>query len=97
MSAITVTRHATARMQQRGIPSRDAELIVLIGTAVEDGYLVRAKDVQEALRDLKRLMSRITHLEGKRLVMDGNNMLTAYPTNRRKQRRLLRGVREDNL
>jgi hypothetical protein len=67
MTTFTPSRHAEARMQQRGIPAQDVDLIVLIGTEVDDGYLVRTY-VQAVERDLKYLLARIRRLEGKRLV-----------------------------
>ena len=48
-------RHGT----QRGIVSEDAELIALVGTEVEGGYLVRGKDYQELERQLKGLLQRL--------------------------------------
>ena len=58
MSFLTTTKHAAVRMSQRGIMARDAELIVLIGTEIDDGYLVRERDYQEAEHRLKRLLQR---------------------------------------
>jgi hypothetical protein len=49
-------------MAQRGIPERDAELIALIGTEVENGILVLSRDVNEWVHFLKRLTDRITRL-----------------------------------
>jgi hypothetical protein len=40
MSTLVLTGHAAMRMAQRSIKLQDAELIALIGTQVEDGYLV---------------------------------------------------------
>lgn len=37
MNTLTITDHAAMRMSQRGIMPKDAELIVLIGTEVDDG------------------------------------------------------------
>lgn len=94
MSALTITNHAAVRMAQRGIMPKDAELIVLIGTEVEDGYLVRDKDYQEIEHALKRFLQRIRRLKGKRLVVSKGHIVTAYHPSRRYQRRLLQGVRE---
>ena len=70
MSTLTLTTHAAVRMAQRGIMPKDAELIVLIGTEVDDGYLVREKDYQEVEHALKRIMPRCRRLVGKRLVVE---------------------------
>lgn len=75
-------------MAQRGI--RDCELIVLLGTEVEDGYVVRSKEVQEFARALKALLDRIKRIEGKRLVIKTGQVVTAYHASKTQERRLLR-------
>jgi len=97
MSELTITHHAAVRMAQRGIPVREAELIVLIGTEVEDGYLVRAKDCQAAEKELKSLLRRIQRLKGKRLVTNDGRIITAYHSNTRQGRHLLRRAHESDL
>jgi hypothetical protein len=97
MSALTITKHAEVRMSQRGLVPRDAELIALIGTEVDDGYLVRERDYQEAERGLKLLLQRVRRLVGKRLVVKNGQIVTAYHPTRTRERRLLRNTRKDNL
>lgn len=92
-----MTKHATKRMAQRGIKLRDAGLIEFIGTPVDDGYLVRAKDCQAAEREIKKLLSRIRRLQGKRLVTAEGRILTAFHASRRQERRLLRHALECDL
>ena len=87
-----LTVHATMRMSQRGIVDDGIELIKCIGTEVEGGYLVREKDFQSFDRDLKRLRDHARRLIGKRLVVEGNRLVTAYHAARSKERRLLRGA-----
>jgi hypothetical protein len=83
-------------MSQRGIMPRDAELIVLIGTEVDGGYLVREKDYQEAERRLKRLLHNFRRLVGKRLVVKDGAIVTAYHSSKRHARSLLRHARNGN-
>jgi hypothetical protein len=97
MNSLVLTRHAAARMAQRGIPAKDADLIALIGTEVGDGYLVRSKDIQAAEREVKKLLARIRRLKGKRLVTAEGRIVTAYSATQRQERRLLRRVRERDL
>jgi hypothetical protein len=78
MSTLTITRHAAIRMAQRAFRIRDAELIALIGTEVEDGYLVREKDYQQVERTLKELLIRSRRVVGKRLVVADGSIVTAY-------------------
>jgi hypothetical protein len=97
MSTLTITKHAAVRMSQRGLVPRDAELIALIGTEVNDGYLVREKDYREAEHGLKLLLQRFRRLVGKRLVVKNGKIVTAYHPTRTRERRLLRNARKDNL
>ncbi|MBU6497181.1 MAG: hypothetical protein KGJ41_13625 [Rhodospirillales bacterium] len=90
MSNTSLTRHAIERMGQRGFRDDDLDLIRLIGTPVEDGYLVLVRDCQAAERDLKRLWERIRHLNGKRLVEKGGCVVTAYRATKTKERQLMR-------
>ena len=97
MSASNPTRHAILRMSQRCIRPDDLELAELIGTEVEGGYLVRRKDVQDYERDLKQRINRARRLAGKRVVRDGDAVITAYHTKPGKERRLLRGADDRSL
>lgn len=90
MNALTLTGHAAVRIAQRGIKMKDAELIALIGTQVEDGYLVRTKDYQEMEYLLKGLLQRLRRIVGKRLVVADNKIITAYHASASYERRLLR-------
>jgi hypothetical protein len=59
MSTLLPTRHGAVRMAQRGFNVSDVELIAMVGTEVEDGYLVRHADYQEIERILKRFLERL--------------------------------------
>ena len=97
MTTLTLTDHAAVRMAQRGIPLTDAEMITLIGTEVDDGYLVRARNCQQAEKVLKRLLERVRRLQAKRLVVVNGRIVTAFHASRRQERRLLRHARECGL
>lgn len=97
MNTLTITDHARVRMSQRGIMPKDAELIVLIGTEVDDGYLVREKDYQEAEHALKRLLKSFRRLVGKRLVVKSGQIVTVYHPPKKYTRCLLRDARGGNL
>jgi hypothetical protein len=77
-------------MAQRGIAGDDLELIRWIGTEVEGGYLVRERDFQALDRELKQWRQRARRLVGKRLVVEGGRVVTAYQADHSKERRLLR-------
>jgi len=81
-------------MAQRGIAENDLDLIMWIGTEVEGGCLVREKDVEALARDLKHFLQHAKKLVGKRMVIAGDQIVTAYHVDRGKQRRLLRSARD---
>lgn len=89
MKKMEITAHAQKRMQQRGMKTADVELIVNFGTRVPDGYLLRRKDVTEAVSDMKKFMTRLQRLEGRVVITSDGTVVTAYPTGRAKQKRLL--------
>jgi hypothetical protein len=97
MSNLTVTGHAAVRMAQRSINLIDAELIALIGTEIQDGYLVREKDYKEAEQNLKHLIDRLRRLVGKRLIVTSGQIVTAYHASKTYQRRLIRRAQESDL
>jgi hypothetical protein len=97
MTTLTLTGHAAVRLAQRGIQSKDAELVALIGTEVDDGYLVRTKDYQELEHALKILLGRLRRLVGKRLVVTNGQIVTAYHASKSRRRQLLRSAHESDL
>lgn len=98
MTSAQLTRHAIERLAQRGMSASDVELIELIGSEVPDGYLVSAKDRQAVEHELRKLIQRIRRLEGKRVVVAEERIVTtAFHASRREERRLLRCAAERNL
>ena len=89
MTGIALTSHAEKRLQQRGMRIADVKLIMQYGTEVADGYLLRRKDVAKAMSNLKKVMTRLEHLEGRVVIEEDQHVITAYKTCRKKQRRLL--------
>jgi hypothetical protein len=85
-----MSRHATVRAAQRNLSDDDLALAMHIGTEVLDGFLVRERDVQSYVCELKRQIDRAERLSGVRIVSDGVSLVTAYHADRSKQRRLLR-------
>ena len=85
-----ITQHALTRMAQRAIRHDDLDLIARIGTEVEDGYLVRTKDCQTFEHALKQLIKQAWRLNGKRVVVAGDRVVTAYHACPTKKRQLLR-------
>ena len=97
MSAVTITDHGSARMNQRGIREKDLDLLLLIGTEIDDGFVVRQRDYQAFERVLKRLIQRARRLVGKRVVIAEGQLITGYHAMPGKMRRLLNRIEEGNL
>jgi hypothetical protein len=97
MSRLAMTNHAAVRMAQRSISMKDSELIALIGTEIDEGYLVRTQDYREVERLLKQLLQRIRRLAGKRLIVSDGRIVTAYHASNACQRRILRDAYECDI
>lgn len=89
-SNLRLSDHALQRMAQRNISASDIDLILAIGSEVEGGVLVRNKDCQALVNDLKNFIQRIQRLKGKRLVIGDGCVVTAYQANQSEEQRLLR-------
>ena len=87
---LTITDHATLRIAQRGFAISDVELAMTIGTEVEGGVFVRDKDCEMALNALAAVRRQIERLRGRRLVCEGERLITAYRARPKKAKRLLR-------
>ena len=97
MTPLKLTPHAVVRLSQRGMADSELELIALVGTEVEGGYLVRRQDVQAVEQTVKRFLDKVRRLAGKRVVIDGERVVTAYHAGRHTERRLLRSAEERDL
>ena len=97
MNTFVLTKHAAMRIAQRSMKIEDAELIALIGTQVDDGYLVRMKDFQRIEAEFKKLLLRLRRIVGKRLILNNDKVVTAYHASRRLHRRLVRGAYGSDL
>jgi len=97
MSDHVLTQHALIRIAQRGIRADDLDLIALLATEVEDGYFMRAKDCRELERRLRSLADRVHRLMGKRVVVSGECIVTAYHAHVKTKQRLLRQAEEREL
>ena len=96
MRMLLPTRHSEVRMAQRGFNLNDVELIMMAGTEVEDGYLMRQADYQEIERVLKKFLKHLSRLRGKRLVVATGRIVTAYHATSGHERKLLRNARAGN-
>lgn len=76
---LELTRHAEARMSQRGIRKSDVELVLSLGTDIGRGrFLLKKRSAAKEIGALKRQMARIERLAGKVLVIEDGHLVTSY-------------------
>lgn len=90
MKHIDFTRHASMRLAQRSLSKADAEMIVNFGTEVEGGYILLEKNCDDLESELMARLQQVRHLRGKRVVLKGSHLVTAYHPTKSTTRRLLK-------
>lgn len=83
-----LSRHATARAQQRGILLEDLEVIQQHGEEVTDGYMMTRKAIANRRSELKKELQRLDKLNGVTLIADDDTIVTAYRAKNSTIRRL---------
>jgi len=98
MRAIAYTSHAIARMRQRGIRKRDITLILDFGTQIdEETWFMRDRDVRREIEARKREIQALERLASKKVVMRGEQVVTAYSSRPDDQKRTLRRGRRKGM
>lgn len=96
-----MTSHAQNRMQQRGLSGEfDLRLFERYASEFADGLIMRKKDVEEAITEIRAEMSRLNmemkrlkKIEAKILIVDGDEVVTTYHPCKRRAKRFRRTVR----
>ena len=79
MMSLHITRHAEARMSQRGIRNRDLDVLLDHGTDIgQDRVMLLAQDAERVIGNLKKQIARIQRLKGKVIVVSEGTLITAY-------------------
>lgn len=95
MGRISVSRHAEARMQQRGMRENDVELLLENGTMFgSDVCFLSIRDADCAIRKRKREIQALERLINHKLVIGGDCIVTCYRSSRRDQKKFLRNGRD---
>lgn len=97
MTELQLTKHAEKRASQRGFRKDDFDLIAIIGSEVDDGFLLTRYDFKSFEHKCRRLIQRVRRLQDKRVVVAGDEIITAYHAAPAKQRKLLRVSREKGV
>jgi hypothetical protein len=89
----TLSSHAEARAQQRGIRESDIPVIVAAGTPVDDdSVFLLARDVDREIQRRKREICALERLRGCRVVIEGQTVVTIYRPSSKTEKKLLRGT-----
>lgn len=84
--AYLLTSHARKRMKQRGLRLCDLDLLLSTGDQIgPDAYLMTNEVADREIACLKAEIQHIERLRGKKLVVDGNTVITSYHASRRNQ------------
>lgn len=84
---LTATRHADARIRQRGFRERDLEALVRFGREMPDGTVrLLDEDVEREIDGLRRWIAMLDRLRGMTAVIDGGRVVTVYKSRRQKRR-----------
>ena len=98
MMSITYTCHAETRMRQRGVRRGDVMLILECGTQIDDEtWFMRDRDVRREIERRKREIQALGRLKSKKVVMRGERIVTAYPSQPDDQKRTLRRGRRTGM
>ncbi len=90
---LETTKHAVERFAQRGFMLDDAEIIMQLGTEVEDGFLVCDREVRKLEEQARAFLRRLDRVRGARVVVEGSTVITVYRAGKRKQKQLLKTLR----
>ena len=91
---LSYSNHATTRLQQRGMRNSDIKMVIKTGTVLDDDSIVLLNsDVVRAINKRKKEIAVLERLRSVRVVLgDDNCVITAYKTDRKIEKSLLRGT-----
>ncbi len=69
LQSIRASKHAVERMHTRGVSEKDIDCILKHGSQTKNGYLIKKKDAQAAITNLKREITRIERLASKQVLI----------------------------
>lgn len=96
MTDCTLTRHAETRMRQRGIRERDVLLFLAHATRIDDEtWFMYKRDARRAIEKRKREIQALERLAGRKVVVWGESVVTAYRSRPADLKRTLRQGRRN--
>lgn len=87
-----ITRHGATRMQQRGISTRDIDLIMDYGTMERPGlHRLRDRDADREIRGCKLRIQALERLRGWAAVVEDGTLVTCFHVHGAEGRKAMRG------
>lgn len=87
MNDLSFTRHAETRMRQRGFRNADIGLVLSVATRVaEDAFFLSDKDAAREIERRRREIQQLERLRGTKLIVEGENVITLYHSDRKQSR-----------
>jgi len=76
---VSFSRHARARMRQRGLRKRDVKLIIEFGSDVRNGLCrLLNRDIEHGIRQDRRLVQDLERLRNCVVIIEGGTVITCY-------------------
>ncbi|SMH58100.1 hypothetical protein [Maritimibacter sp. HL-12] len=97
MTDLELTQHARTRFSQRSFRECDTSLLLMIGSETHEGFMVLERDYLAFEAEMKKLLERVRHLVGKRIVVESGQIITGYHCRRRATKQLLRKSKEKGV
>lgn len=86
-----MTKHADVRANQRGLRSQDIHFLLELGAQIApDAYLMTDDVAAREIARRKHEIQQLERLKGKKVVVEGATVITAYHAKAREQRRSFR-------
>ena len=88
IGSYNLTMHAQRRLQQRGLSTRQIELVMAHGVPVDHGYVMTKNAASIRIAELKEEMKDIERLSNVTVIDLQGNIVTAYRVSDRRIRRM---------
>lgn len=94
METFSISNHAEIRMNQRSFRQSDIDLIITFGEQIApDSIMMTKRRALQLIEDVKSKIQSIERLTNKKLVIEGDTIVTAYHSLKTQQRIDLRKAR----